>query len=318
MKGYIKQVEGDGVGPNGIMTKVDRIIMAIRYTLRTKLMKSDQVHEVLERLSAWKKVFSKQKFSSSVERAITDKREEDPERNSAVQAFFSCRPLQQYMADLGDRMDELEQTEITHMATYLFCSLVYRNWQRPGPAIALTIAEATRDCAVGRADGKLVLNSRTHKTSASYGPASLVLEGSDVDLFKKFLTVTRPGVTTSSTTDSVLVTGRGQPLTSYRDHVNALCRKFHLGPMPTPTQMRKVGASSAVQQNVGQSAMEEISKHMTHSSAVSEKYYRDLHRADKAVAVYECMKSISSGKVKLAVIFFYNSHCPLCCLRNKC
>ena len=145
------------------------------------------------------------------------------------------------MADLGDRMDELEQTEITHITTYLFCCLVYRNWQRPGLAIALTIAEATRDCAVGRADGKLVLNSRTHKTSVSYGPASLVLEGSDVDLFKNYLTITRPGVTTSSSTDSVRVTGRGQPLTSYRDHVNALCWKFHLGSMPTPTQMSKVG-----------------------------------------------------------------------------
>ena len=57
-----------------------------------------------------------------------------------------------------------------------------------------------------------MLNSRNHKTSSSYGPASLVLEGSDVALFKDYLTKTRPGVTSSSSTNSVLVTGRGQPI----------------------------------------------------------------------------------------------------------
>ena len=52
LKNYINQVEGDLVGPNRILTKIDRIIMAIKYTLRMKLMKSDQVNEVLKRLSA--------------------------------------------------------------------------------------------------------------------------------------------------------------------------------------------------------------------------------------------------------------------------
>ena len=172
-------------------------------------MKTDQVNEVLERLSAWKKAFVKRKFSVGVERAITDKREEDLSRHLTVQAFFSCGPLQEYVADLGHRMERLKETEVTHVATYLFCCLVYRNWQRVGLAITLTIAEATRDCAVNRANSKLVLNLRNHKTSSSYGPASLVLEGSDVALFKDYLTKTRPGVTTSSSTNSVLVTGRG-------------------------------------------------------------------------------------------------------------
>ena len=55
---------GGSIGPNRILTKIDQIIMAIKYTLRQKFMKSDQVNEVLERLSAWKKAFSKRKFSA--------------------------------------------------------------------------------------------------------------------------------------------------------------------------------------------------------------------------------------------------------------
>ena len=59
-------MEGDRIGPNRILTKIDQIIMAIKYTLRQKFMKSDQVNEVLERLSAWKKAFSKHKFLAGI------------------------------------------------------------------------------------------------------------------------------------------------------------------------------------------------------------------------------------------------------------
>ena len=40
---------------------------------------------------------AKCKFSAGVEKAITDKREEDRSRHLTVQAFFSCGLLQEYV-----------------------------------------------------------------------------------------------------------------------------------------------------------------------------------------------------------------------------
>ena len=65
---------------------------------------------------------------------------------------------------------------------------------KAGSAIFLMINEAERDVATVCTDSKLVLHSREHKTSTSYGPATLVLEGTDAYLFKLCLSKVRPTV----------------------------------------------------------------------------------------------------------------------------
>ena len=76
---------------------------------------------------------AKCKFSAGVEKAITDKREEDRSRHLTVQAFFSCGLLQEYVTDLGHMMERLEETEVTHVAMYLFCCRVCLHFSLPGP-----------------------------------------------------------------------------------------------------------------------------------------------------------------------------------------
>lgn len=102
-------------------------------------------------------------------------------------------------------------------------------------ATFLMINEAEWDVATVRTDGKLVLHSRVHKTSTSYGLATLVLEGTDAYLFKLCLSKVRP--TVQSDSESVLDTGKGCPLTHYRDLATSLCHKFKLPDLPTPTQV---------------------------------------------------------------------------------
>ena len=293
MKSYISQLETDGVGPNGIATKVNRLIAVLRYCRKEKLLEDTQ--RMMERLQAWKGTFSKKKFTATIEKVTTNSKERDPIRQELVRQFFFCRSLNNHIRSLAAKIGQLSPAETTTIAIYLFCAMVYKNWQRLGPAIMLTIEEAEWDVAVTRDDGKLVLHSKCHKTSTTYGPASLVLEGTDDFVFKEFLSKARPTVQTDS--DTVLVTSRGRPLTHYRYLVASLCRRFELEELPTPTEVRKSGATLAVDQQSDQATMEELGKHMTHSTATSQRHYRDRNRAEQAVSAFEKMKAISTGKV---------------------
>lgn len=134
-------------------------------------------------------------------------------------------------------------------------------------------------------DGKLVPHSRAHKTSSSHGPATLVLEGTDAFLFEQFLSKMRP--TIQSNSDRVLVTGKGRLLALYRDLVASLCRRFDIAELPTPTEIRKAGATLAIDQGSNKATMEELAKQMTHSTSTSETYYWDRNRAEEAVKTFK-------------------------------
>ena len=45
----------------------------------------------------------------------------------------------------------------------------YKNWQRPGAAIKLTLSEA---CEATEKDGKLIVMAAKYKTGLTYGPAA--------------------------------------------------------------------------------------------------------------------------------------------------
>ena len=89
--------------------------------------------------------------------------------------------------------------------TYIFLSLTYRNWQRPGPALNLTLSEANE---ATEKDGKLIIHSASHKTALTYGPAILVLKGDDTIYFKHYIQNIRPKISTPSSMECALVTAR--------------------------------------------------------------------------------------------------------------
>ena len=86
MKSYILQLETDGVGPNRIATKVNRLIAVLRYCRKEKLLEDTQ--RMMER-QAWKGTFSKKKFTATIEKATTNSKERDPIRQELVRQFFS-------------------------------------------------------------------------------------------------------------------------------------------------------------------------------------------------------------------------------------
>ena len=78
----------------------------------------------------------------------------------------------QVQSTIKRKSKQFTSEDLAIVSTYLFCSLVYRNWQRPGAAINLTTHEAAG--AVER-DGHIAVRSLQHKTALAHGPAVMVL-----------------------------------------------------------------------------------------------------------------------------------------------
>lgn len=90
LKSFVEKLEGSGVGPNGICTKIDRLVTALQYTTRTSLLPPDQCATTISRLKSWKGSFSRQKFSKALEKAIVEGTDGDEQVLSTVNAFLQC------------------------------------------------------------------------------------------------------------------------------------------------------------------------------------------------------------------------------------
>ena len=75
------------------------------------------------------------------ERSLLDDPTKDQEKLEAVNIFFTNQTLYSALTMI-QRKKHFTLEDHTIVSSYLFCSLVYRNWQWPGAAINLTTDEA--------------------------------------------------------------------------------------------------------------------------------------------------------------------------------
>lgn len=294
LKRYIERLKHDGIGPDGITTKIERLGRALEYCRREKLLRSQDCQPVIDRLAAWKHPFARQKPALQAERSLLDDATKDQERLDTVNSFFTNETLQSALTTIKRKSKNFTSEDLAIVSTYLFCSLVYRNWQRPGAAINLKTHEAAG--AVER-DGHIVVHSSQHKTALAHGPAVMVLPREDVAIFLHYRDVMRPNIAGSSAAEDsniFLLNSHYRPLINYRDTVKSISRKFNLPALSTATAVRKAGATMMVGSNPTREALEDMAEHMAHTTVTSEKIYRHRQRHVKAVATFEKIQSVSS------------------------
>ena len=120
------------------------------------------------------------------------------------------------------------------MTTYLFVAMTYRNWQRPGAAVNTTLAEAkAAKIKVEGENSYLVVHASHHKTAATYGPAQLILEGQDIEIFLLYREHVRSQL--KSSLPNFLLTGKGVALTHYTPLVNQLAKQLGVS-IPSATR----------------------------------------------------------------------------------
>ena len=70
LKSYITKLNRVAIGPDGVTTKIDRLITSINYTTREKLISREEALEAKDRLCAWKCTIKKQKTTKALARTI--------------------------------------------------------------------------------------------------------------------------------------------------------------------------------------------------------------------------------------------------------
>ena len=297
LKAFLAHLEESGIGPDGITTKLDNIETAMKYVRRERLI-IDFPQSLIDRISLWKTSFKKKKPALEIERQM-----QPPAQNTLLQVreFFENATLIKEMADIESKIvknENLSDPEITQLVTYLFMCLAYKNWQRPSAIIRMTLSEAH---SFSEKDDKLLLQCRAHKTGQTYGPAVMVLEGHDIELWKLYFKKVRPTIQgANELKDIAIITSSGSPLTHYRDLVISLTNRLGITSFPNITTVRKAGATEAVSSLTDES-MEKISEHMSHSKSTSERYYRMRNRHSSAIAAFVDIKTIT-GKVNISTL----------------
>lgn len=93
MKDYIQKLTTDGIGPDGLTTKTNRLTLAVKYGIRVKLLDSIAAREAIDRFSAWKTTLKGQKRRRALQRAVEEGTSNDADILSKVEQVLECKEL---------------------------------------------------------------------------------------------------------------------------------------------------------------------------------------------------------------------------------
>ena len=301
LKSYIQYLKDNGLGPDGILTKIERILTCIKYLLREHSNfkeRREDAKNVMDRIGLWKMSFRSDKIKHTKDKAARelDTTEDDLETmQKVVNAPGAIRKANRII-EKEDPSDD----DVDFIATYLFLCLSYKNFQRAGPAINMTLNEAESAQLVHDESGeeRLKLVVSKHKTASTYGPATLYLTRDDSRLFFHYRDYLRPDIPTSSECEAFLVRSNGQSYEkNYARYVQIYAKSLGLEKPPSLTATRKAGATAGCSA-LPKRAMEDLSRHMSHSSSTSELYYRVRKGGRQSLEAFKNIQKLS-GKCKV-------------------
>ena len=190
------------------------------------------------------------------------------------------------------------------MATHLFIHFTFKNLQRAGAAINMTLDEAN-NFREQRSDGKLFLQVMVekHKTATTYGPAVVYLSGNAISCFHYFLNLRNKADEDGNnnflirSNNSLYVKHYNRYVTEYAKSVGITFDKI-----PSITQFRKIGSTMAME-DLTQAEMEHVSTQMGHSSATAEKYYCTATAGSKSLGAFKSLTSVIKSNESIALDF---------------
>ena len=132
--------------------KLDRIQTALKYIQREipEFSSCSEVFKVLDRISLWKPTFPGEKIHHLKEKAAKEIDTTDEDLRAIQKLVNSEVATTKAQKIVNDNKPSDE--DIDFLSTYIFCCLTYKNFQRPEPAINMTVEEASNARYVGDGD----------------------------------------------------------------------------------------------------------------------------------------------------------------------
>ena len=155
--------------------------------------------------------------------------------------------------------------------SYIAASIIFPNAQRPGVVQHMTLPEYEEREYI---EDKIIIRVMNHKTSASRGPASIIITSELEKIINRYVKYIRNNTTpqTDELKENLFLTMAGNEFKKISETIQSVAIKFNIH-TPSPNIHRKVIATEG-RKNLDDGKMRSLATHMAHTETTSRKFYQ--------------------------------------------
>ncbi len=279
-----------GLGPDGQLTRVQRLCDALRFI---EYKKYGDVSGMYRTLDNWKTTLAKKRQKLTVKRldALSDVSNDVREVGKLL--LGNSKMIERYDKTINKlrKGASLEERDLKYCTAALMLVLMYSNWQRPGTVSNCTIQEF-EECVF--INDKYVIKVHEHKT-AQMGSAKLCLSPTNYKRAQAYFDYVRPKLALAGKdVPNFFILLNSTPVTKISNLMRFLERELQIDKLPSATDVRKAGATQAAK-SCSESDARLIHRQLSHDPAVAAKYYEAIRGAEGCSEAYETISRIMSS-----------------------
>ena len=286
---YMEEVQFLGVGPEGQLSKLDRVCDAYQFLRRKENPTWDQqMSASMLDIATWKKTLRQEKNALNVERL--EKASELDADMSTISNIVDNQDMWVQFSNTVDQIrddEDVPETDLKLAMGIVMISIKLKSLQRPGAVMNCTMEEYHSAVAY---DNVTVIKVREHKTSKQ-GSAKLTLDSQLMARLKLYVKYIRPRlVDPENKTNYLFILPGSRKIEKLRNIEKFLEKNLKLD-VPTSTMARKIGATCAVKK-LDYKDHSLINRQMSHSGDVSRKYYEAITGPKDAADAFRMMETL--------------------------
>lgn len=189
---YVEKVEKMGVGPEGQLTKLERISDCLKFLKCTHrdLDFKTEAQDAECRIRTWKTILRKEKQKLNAHR-IEKASDADMSLNAITEVVDNQEMWTRFNRTIQQLKGgaELSDAALKTAMGSVMVATVLKSYQRPGALCNCTVAEYWEATSV---DGVLVIRVKDHKTSQYHGTAKLTLDRELQERLRLYFKYVRP------------------------------------------------------------------------------------------------------------------------------
>ena len=293
MKLYMEKMDELKVGPEGQLTKLERLTDALDYL---KYYHEDgrlatQVADIEFHIDRWKKVLrgEKKKLRASRLERVSDL---NLDMSTITDVVDNPNLWNRFDATIEalQRGEDMTDTDLKLAMGSVTIALVLKSYQRPGAVCNCTVEEYR---SAMLQDDVWVIKVQDHKT-AMYGTAKLVMDSEMKTRVDRYFDLVRPKLAEpGKDVPNLFILPGSLPITKIGNLTRFMEKQLGLT-IPSCTMVRKIGATSAARK-LDDATHRIVTNQMSHTPAVAKKYYEGLSGCRDAAKAYKTMEQMRSG-----------------------
>ena len=278
------------VGPEGILTKMERTGDALRYLKIYN--QSPEMHAkittVTEYLARWKYTLRKEKRKLAHERLET--LSESKLDISIIKDFIDNTSMWERYDNIikkSKHQRNITEEESKFCVSVLVVTTLYESWQRPGAVRNCTMAQFKAGVLV---DDVFVVCVSDHKTGVG-GTAKVIFPTPVKQRVLDYITYIRPNLLTDDNEmEYLFVNTDGGQINKMANFIRYMSKEMSMK-LPSATAARKGGATAAAQ-SCSEEKVRLVTRQLSHDPRVHNKYYAAIRGTKDAAQAHKTMKEV--------------------------